>query len=618
MPAAVMAQTRAAQKAFKKGQEAQQARDYKTAVGFFEKAVAEDSTFASAWLQLAGFYKLNGDEQREYEAASAYLRHAQHSEPNYLRVLIPTAKKSIRYGGFENFRPQLQALTNNAYAPAAAVNDAADLLRRADLAKQVPSYGVELKEMPRTINFLPLQYFPSLTADDQLIVFTGRQSMAQNADENIFISRMNGSSWTIPKALSENINSSLNEGTAQISADGKTIVFASCQPGQGCDIYLSRYSGGRWETPLPIGDVNTKYWDSQPCVSADGRTIYFVSDRPGGFGGTDIWRSTMASSGRWSKPENLGETINTSENEYSPFIHPNLRSLFFASAGHPGLGGQDLFVSHLDNGNRWGAPQNLGQPINTPHNEPSIFVNAQGQTGYISRESGRGNQLASKIYSFTVPKEWNLPGVNLVLKGKIFGNGNNQPLAANLDLVNLETGQQVYSFRNDDQTGEYLIVLAEGREFGLFARPENNEYLPGSIYFNLTGADSLAFGKTIDIALSKRTKGSTARLNTVYFATGKYDLPKQALPELNNLAEYLKANPALRVEIGGHTDDVGGDAANQQLSQQRAASIVTYLQGKGIGKERISARGYGKTQPARPNSNDANRAFNRRIEAKVL
>ena len=174
---------------------------------------------------------------------------------------------------------------------------------------------------------------------------------------------------------------------------GNILFFTGCNRPDGlgrCDIYISQKKGDDWGKPFDLQPpVNTPGWESQPSISADGRTLYFVSNRKGGYGGYDIWKSTLTDKG-WGEPENLGPNINTSFDEQSPFIHPDDSTLYFCSNGWPGLGGKDLFVSQLGKDGKWQKPVNLGYPINSSGDENGLTLTANGDYAFFSSNNLNG------------------------------------------------------------------------------------------------------------------------------------------------------------------------------------------------------------------------------------
>ncbi|MCY7360091.1 MAG: OmpA family protein, partial [Rudanella sp.] len=417
-----------------------------------------------------------------------------------------------------------------------------------------------------------------------------------------------------------------NEGTPSLSADGRTLVFTACQGRKGfgsCDLYISRRTGSDWSAPQNLGGtVNTSNYESQPALSADGRRLYFVSDRPGGKGKRDLWRTDADADGNWQEPVNLGTPINTPFNEASPFIHANGQTLFFASEGHPGMGGYDLFVSDstLTTGpQRWSTPANLGYPINTSEDQASLFVSANGARAYYSfEEQKEGISQRSRIYVFDMPESLRerVKPVSY-LKGVITNGKDKKPISATIELIDLATNQTVSRVASDGQTGQYAIVLPTEGEYALYVNSPG--YLFKSLSFDFTQKhNETNRGLALPVVLEPLSNTGKETLNNIFFELGRYDLVGKSRPELNRLVDFLKANPTVSVEISGHTDDQGDANANLLLSKKRAQTVVAYLTEAGIDAKRIRSTGFGKTRPLLPNITEENRRLNRRIEWRVL
>lgn len=472
------------------------------------------------------------------------------------------------------------------------------------------------EELSDTVNQFILQYFPTLTADGETLLFT---ALKPENDEDLFITTYKNGHWTNPVSISEHINTADNEGTGTLSADGRTLVFTACNRRNGygsCDLYISHKVGTEWEKPKNLGMViNSPYWESQPALSSDGNTLYFISDRAGGVGGRDVWYSTLQTNGEWTTAKNLDKTINTPFDEASPFLHANGHTLFFASEGHQGLGGYDLFFAD-STANGWQTPRNLGYPINTSDNQVALVITADGQYGYYSLDTKRsGNQRVSRLYRFRLPDE--LKGqFNTVnyLKGLVTDVRTQKPMKADIELIDLKTAKVVQRLSSDATSGLYLTTLPNGAEWGLYVSAKG--YFYKSLSFDYSKKNN-ADGYQLDIRLEPLNTNAYGILSNIYFETGKTNLQDKSRAELNKLIEQLKLQPTLRIEIAGHTDDVGDAKQNQVLSQKRAQSVMDYLIEAGITRERIKAVGLGEAKPIVPNNSEENRQLNRRIEWRI-
>ncbi|MEM9680499.1 MAG: OmpA family protein, partial [Bacteroidota bacterium] len=476
---------------------------------------------------------------------------------------------------------------------------------------------VELKitELPKEINKYKLQYLPAMTVDDNTLVYTKRDQFS--SDEDIVVSYKKEGRWSNSISISDKINTSLNEGAATISADGRTMIFTSCDRRDSygsCDLYMSRKVGDRWSRPKNLGNrVNTKYWESQPSLSADGKTLFFASNRPGGFGKRDLW-VTYFKDNFWTNPSNLGENVNSFKDETTPFIHFNNQTLFLSSNSYPGMGGFDLFkVDKVDS--LWTHPENLGYPINTYRDEVALLINAEGDKGYFAKEIQKNREiLDSRIVGFVIP-EYIRPKKSYFLTGKVVSKETQKPLKASLQIIDISTNELLYNNYSDSITGDYYMVLPRGKDLAGYIK--NKGYLYQDFSFSTSQSDYV-YSDTINIELIPIQEGESLILKNIYFETNSYDLDDRSKSEIENVHELLLENPEISIEIGGHTDNIGTKEYNKLLSLKRAESVYNALIEKGIKEERLKFTGHGDSRPLNPNTNEINRKSNRRIEFRVL
>lgn len=482
------------------------------------------------------------------------------------------------------------------------------------------------------------QYWPSVTLDDEEIVFTvlkprntkdysrksGLIKNSNNFHEDFYFSKKVDGEWTKPEPLKA-INTNANEGAQTISADGQWMFFTACgrEDSYGsCDIYFCRKTATGWSKPKNIGQpVNTPYWESQPCFSADGQTLYFVSNRPGGKGSLDIWMASIIKMDTGGMPifgnlKNLGDSINTRGTETSPFIHPDNKTLYFSSDGLAGVGELDIYVSRKNKEGEWGTPVNIGYPINTPRDDDGLRLNADGTMAYMASEIEQPDGTYKRdILCFDMPLAARPEPVSYI-KGHVYDEVTLEPLKANLELIRLDNGEKQVNTTSSEATGTFIVNLPTGKDYGLFA--SCNGYLYKSMNFALKETAATSDKVTLDIPMSKVAKGQTITLRNVFFDTNSTELKEESQIELNRLVSLLKNSPKTKVEIGGHTDNIGTAEYNQKLSEGRAKTTVDYLVKHGIAPQRISYKGYGLTKPLMTNDTEEGRAQNRRIEAKII
>ncbi len=487
----------------------------------------------------------------------------------------------------------------------------------------------EPQNMGAAVNSKYSEYFPTISADGKFFLFTRRLETSDGYNpynEDFYVTEMLGGKWQPAHPLTA-INTPNNEGAPTLSANGRFLIYTLCaHPAYGygknkkgygsCDLFYTYRSGNNWKFPRNLGQpVNSNRWESQPSFSSDGKTLYFVRGTFTGHGikNQDIYVSTLGSNGMWSKPEKLSSKINTPGREESVFIHPDGKTLYFSSDGHPGMGGLDIYMSRKDENGNWSEPVNLGYPINTHNDENSILVHPNGKLAYFAsdREGGFGEL---DLYAFELPEQVR-PLPVTYMKGTVYDANTKTPLNAKFELIDLETGKLTVTSFSDKQSGEFLVVLPANRRYALNVSKDG--YLFYSENFELTnGTFDKPFLK--DVPLHPIEVGEKVVLKNVFFETAKYDLKPESKIELDKLVDFMKKNPSVKVQISGHTDNVGKPADNQILSENRAKAVYDYLVAQGIDAQRLSAKGFGQTRPIADNNTDEGRALNRRTEFEII
>ena len=426
------------------------------------------------------------------------------------------------------------------------------------------------------------------------------------SQEDFFVSESNESqNWGVAEPMQKNVNTINNEGAPTISSDGKSLIFVACCDESGdygygragfgsCDLFYTKKLGNNWLTPINLpGNVNSRNWETQPSLSADGKTLYFIRGvrNKEGKRESDIYVSRLENDGKWSAAERLPNTINTPYAEESVHIHPDGKTLYFASRGHLGMGGSDLFVSRMDKNGIWSKAENLGYPINTHFNENSLMVSAKGEIAYLAsnRPGGYGDL---DIYYFNLPEEIK-PTKTFYFDGLVFDIKTRKALAGHFQLIDIESGQVVIISDADKIDGSFMVALPINRDYAISVSYPG--YFPYSLNFNL----SIAEGQEnyhIDIPLNPETSTTENVLSNVFFDRSQSSLRENSKIELLGLVLYLKQNLQHKIELGGHTDSRGNNNDNLILSSERAKSVYEFLVSNGIDANRLSYRGYGSTQ----------------------
>lgn len=391
--------------------------------------------------------------------------------------------------------------------------------------------------------------------------------------------------WAVPKLLDENqiINTANDDGAATLSERGELMIFTRCRYDKtkdlGSELLASKQSRGDWSEPVLIELVGDSLIAAHPSLSSDGTTLYFVSDRPGGFGGKDIWMATGKGT-EWTKPVNMGSEINTPGDEVFPFIREN-GELYFSSNFLPGLGGLDIFKAVQDDKGKWKV-ENMKAPVNSPGDDFGIaFIKGEVDEGLFS--SNRKGSKSDDIYSFYLPpKVFNATG-------EIFNKETDQPI----------DGALVRIIGTD---GTNLKVRANGGRFQYKLKPET-EYVFAAFkdgYLNdkaRAATIGLEDSKDFRFIFKLAPTDQPIKINNINYAFGSYEITEESKVALDTLVQLLVLNPTIKIELMAHTDYVGSEQFNSELSQKRAQSVVDYLISKNINSARLVAKGYGETWP---------------------
>lgn len=596
---------------------------YMEALDLLGQAIDKDKRFAEAYFRRGLVYR----SMKKFDLASADFAKSLELTEDQRNVRVAyyeLGATQLLSGNYTGAEASLQKYLQMEVSNKPRIEQAKVMLANAQFARanEAVNFKYKLKPLSDTVNRYVYQYFPVLTADQQQLIYTERRGYRDEFDEDLVVSRKDEHGrWTLATSLSKNINSSLNEGTCTVSADGRHLIYTGCDEGKGygsCDLFESRKVGDEWTVPVNLGpNVNTGDWESQPALSADGRTLYFVSDRRGGFGQRDIWVSKLDENDQWTKAVNMGKPVNTAYDEMSPFIHVNSRTFYFASRGLPGFGGYDIFYVERDSANQWSRPKNIGAPINNHEDQFSLFITADGKKAYYSHEepAEQPGRVVSRIFEAEIPEDQRIQRTSNYVHGKVVDKETQKPLPAKVELYNIATNEIESLVGSDSVTGEYLIILTQGSEYALYVNKRG--YLFKSLNFDyMEGLNTQPI--EVDIQLERVKTGSIAVLKNIFFDIDKYDLKDKSMLELQRVVRFLQANPELRIEISGHTDNTGSAAHNRDLSLNRAQSVYNYLTSQGISGRRMITKGYGPDQPIAGNETEGGRQANRRIQFRIL
>ena len=435
------------------------------------------------------------------------------------------------------------------------------------------------------------------------------------------------------------INTKANDGAAYIDPEGKKMYYTICGNGKigrkwGCSIYYSEYNAdkNKWSKFKPIQGINGKREqvvksngkvkqvptdDKQPYVTADGQTMYFASNRPGGSGGHDIWYSKK-NGDVWSEPVNCGPKVNTEFDEIWPYLGQDSESMYFASTGHKGLGGMDMWQVKGSEAN-WSTPENMGYPLNTSYDDYALVWVYQDSVGYLSSDR---TESIGRDDIFTMHKEYK-PQYPITIHGIVRDKKTKQVIPfATVVIYKTEGGKFIAldTFKTQ-QNARYEFTLERGFDYKLVGSAP--EYLSGEAFASTQEVDNskgpVDLEQDIDIYLDRIEFNRPYALENIYYDFDKADLRQESIDELEKLVRLLEDNPTLVIQIGSHTDTNGSERYNIRLSDRRARSVVKYLtKERAVPSARVVAFGFGETQPMMyPELSDSDEQANRRTEFRI-
>lgn len=520
--------------------------------------------------------------------------------------------------------------------------------------------GKELSEKPKraviinlgdSVNSVYSEYNPVITGNDSAMYITTRRPLKAKSkpnrlnyfyNEDIYVSEKKGDTWSKAHYLDDgDFNTKSHDAMLWASANTRYIYDGHKRNG---DFYVSILKKGEWKDPKRLSrKFSSKSKESSLSLTGDGNVLYFIRvDQNEGFGGKDIFFARKKANGKWGKPQNIGNVINTKYDEDCVFVSSDGKTLYFSSKGHNSMGGYDIFKSVMDASGKWMKPENLGIPVNTPDDD-LFYKSLPGEKkGYFSseRKDGLGGYDIYQVIFLGSEKQLVMQydeqplayfykpvsdffgrisgelkiDTTYILKGRLSDAASKKPVVGRINIIDSDISQQVGSAISDSN-GMYQIRLNKVKNYGVEINAKDYMFFLDIV--NLPqGTKTREFVK--DFALNKIKAGAKIVLKNIYFETGKAILASESFEELDKVVNFLKENNDLKIEISGHTDNVGNAAYNTKLSGNRAQAVVDYLVSKGIPVEQLVAKGYGPTQPIAPNTTAKGKALNRRVEFKIL
>jgi len=591
------------------------------ATEFLERAYLKDNVVTDdVHLMLARAYHLNLDFDKAIENYKAYFDTFSAKELEKYDINIDKYIRECRYG---------KELTNQ-------------------------PVRVIINNLGQRVNSRYDDYNPVLHPNNDLLYFTSRREIDKKdkrieADnkyfENVFVSEQAGDLWKKPKVVENKLDSKNNESVITISKDGSLIYLYNGQENGG-DILVSELKKGNWKSPKSISGklLSKKGKETTIAFSPDERELFIVSNQYGTVGGMDIFYSKLNEKGKWTEPANMGAAINTEYNEEGVFWHPTEDKVYFSSQGHNSMGGYDVFVMERNEEGQWSIPVNLGYPINTPNDDIFFKMDENNKQAYYSsvRDNGFGGKDLYKVIFLGEEKEmklstediylaWNFKSIDdlfyhipkevkvdtaLYMVGKVTDSKSGEAVRmAKIEVIDLEQSQ-VVATGLADTSGIYKIKIPKKKDYGVEVTAKDYLFFVEMAY--LSQKQVVDSKVTANFQLNKIDVGSTMVLDNIFFETNKATIKEESAAELARLAALLVENPTIRMEISGHTDNVGSYRSNQKLSEARAKSVVDYMVSQGVTADRLEYKGYAFNQPIADNNTAEGRAKNRRVEFKVI
>ena len=612
-----------AQKNFDEAVEAYMRKDERLAMDFIEQALERDSMYFDAWMLRAQL----SEQLNDFDAAAQSMSAAMELKPSAI------VKWGVSWSGLLH--------RSGAYAQAVEVWESLSLdddtkqehaLLEASLRFAKQSYS-----NPESVNARPLlgnvntsypEYYPAIFVSSDRMIFT-RQVGAEGrfeGQEDFFEAHEVNGVWEDIGAI-RGVNTSGNEGAPAVRGDGRRLIFTACEtlhngygPRQGegsCDLFEAEWNAaqGRYDQEVNLKELNTPFWESQPALSADGNQIYFVRAQRNLRGDMqqNIWHSHRNTSGDWEAPQRLTSVVNTTGKEENPVLHPDGKTLYFASNGHPGMGGTDLYVSRKDASGSWTTPVNLGYPINTKADESSLQVFPDGRRALFASDRDEPGNL--DLWEFSLPERVQADAVSH-WSGRVFAVSSGQPVEAEV-VVYSESGIPLSVMVSDPVDGSFSLPMAQQNKLTLEVNHPNYafyhvEWDPEKM--KTSGGEGF---QKLEIGLTRLEIGAVLFLRDVQFETNSDRLDEVFQPELIQLVSTMEGS-TIRIRIVGHTDNQGEASFNQELSENRANSVAAYLQQNGIESWRMETTGKGAAAPVASNDSEAGRAANRRTEIVII
>jgi outer membrane protein OmpA-like peptidoglycan-associated protein/tetratricopeptide (TPR) repeat protein len=471
------------------------------------------------------------------------------------------------------------------------------------------------------------EILPIISADGKTLYFDRKYAPEntngdKDPDEIYFSTLQADGTWSKAQNIGKPLNNLNSNAVISVTPDNNMLIVIGQYNEDGSQVIedgisFSYRTDKGWSIPqkITIKKLTNASKYVHYSLSSDSKTLLCSIEGENTIGKRDVYVSFLQEDGTWSEPKNLGKQVNTKYDEESPFLASDGVTLYYSTAGLPGYGGKDIFVTKRldDTWTNWSEPENLGHEMNSDGDDAFFVIPASGKYAYMSStfESTNGSNDIIQIELPEVLK----PKAVVLVQGKVIDSKTKKPLGAKITYRDLKTDALLGIANSSPLDGSYQIVLPSGNIYSFLA--EKNGYIATSNNLNL---EKLSAYKEIEqnLLLTPIEAGQTVRLNNIFFDTDKYDLKPESTSELSRLIRILNQNTSLTIEISGHTDASGNDQHNIQLSQNRADAVKNYLLSKGISADRLTSKGYGKSKPVASNDTEEGRQQNRRVEFTIV
>ena len=505
--------------------------------------------------------------------------------------------------------------------------------------------SVEITNIGNNVNSKQDDYNSVIPKNEKRMYFTSRRPFYARPDRNYFDNKFNediyvtyyeDGKWGLAQNLGKTVNSKFSDAVLTISPDAQNLFLYRGVKRKG-DFYVSEARKDKWTSPNRLsGKFNSSSSrETTLNFNEDGSKAVFVSsNKKESIGGTDIFIIQKGANDKWGKPVNIGATINTINNEEGVFIDSVGNTLYFSSTGHNSMGGYDVFKTTMDEKGNWSEPKNMGFPINSPYDDLFYVPTRDTAVSYLSsvRQDGYGYMDIYKI-TYLPPPEPEIieeepepvidtvkiiepePKPLFIVRGSVLNSKDSSPVVAKLEVIDMDINQVAATTISDRSDGFYSLKLDEKKDYGIEITAQG--YL---VYLDILEVEKDSESNEFfrNFLLKPIEVGEKIILKNIFFEFGKAVLTSDSYIELGRVLKLMSTNPGLRIEISGHSDNVGSYAYNQKLSEQRAKAVVDYLVGLGIDFARLEYKGYASSQPVATNDTKEGRAKNRRVEFKIL